>query len=63
MIKTLFLSINSIISKIVVSNRLKYTLALVVISIIIGVTLKLLISYPTECSPVNNEKITYLFKI
>ena len=63
MIKTLFLSINLIMSKILSSNRLRYIFGLGVLSIIIGVTLNKVIIYPKDCLPVNNEQITYLFKI
>jgi len=63
MIKTLFLSLNLIIIKILSFNRLRYIFALGVLSTIIGVTLNKVIIYPTECSPANNEQITYLLKI
>ena len=45
-----------------ISKRSKYLFALGVLAIGIGVVSKKVISYPTECSP-NNEEITYLFKI
>ena len=44
------------------SIRSKYSLALGIFAIGIGVACKKVISYPTECSPANLE-ITYLFKI
>jgi len=44
------------------SNRSKYLFALGVFAIGIGVASKKVISYPTECSP-NNQEITNLFKI
>ena len=44
-----------------VSTRSKYLFALGVLAISIGVISKKVISYPTECSPTNQE-ITYLFK-
>ena len=45
-----------------VSTRSKYLFALGVLAISIGVVSKKVISYPTECSPTNQEQ-TYLFKI
>ncbi len=50
-------------SKILSSNRLRYIFGLGVLSIIIGVTLNKVIIYPKDYLPVNNEQITYLFKI
>ena len=45
------------------SSRSKYLLALGVFAIGVGVASKKVISYPTECSPMKNQEITYLFKI
>ena len=44
------------------NTRSKYLFALGVLAIGIGVVSKKVISYPTECSPINKE-ITYKFKI
>ena len=44
------------------STRSKYLFALGVLAIGIGVASKKVISYPTECSPTNQE-ITYFLKI
>ena len=44
-------------------NRSKYIFTLVIVSLVIGVIFQKVISYPRECSPVNNERMTYLFKI
>ena len=44
-------------------TRSKYLFVLGVLAIGIGVISKKVISYPTECSPVNNQEITLLFKI
>ena len=44
------------------STRSKYLFALGVLAIGIGVASKKVISYPTECSPANQE-ITYLYKV
>tara|TARA_B100000674_G_scaffold294672_1_gene244406 strand:+ start:78 stop:230 length:153 start_codon:yes stop_codon:yes gene_type:complete len=44
------------------STRSKYLFALSILAIGIGVASKKVISYPTECSP-NNQEITNLFKI
>ena len=45
------------------STRSKYLFVLGLLAIGIGVASKKVISYPTECSPMNNQEITYLFKI
>ena len=45
------------------STRSKYLFVLGVLAIGIGVISKKVISYPTECSPMNNQEITLLFKI
>ena len=45
------------------STRTKYLFILGVLAIGIGVASKKVISYPTECSPMNNQEITLLFKI
>ncbi len=45
-----------------VSTRLKYIFALGILAIGIGVVSKKVISFPTECSPLNNQEITFLFK-
>ena len=44
-------------------NRSKYLFGLGILAIGIGVISKKVISYPTECSPTNNQEITFLFKI
>ncbi len=43
------------------SKRSKYLFFLGVVAISIGVISKKVISYPTECSPMHNQKITFLF--
>ncbi len=48
---------------IILSTRSKYLFTLGVLAIGIGVISKKVISYPTECSPINNKEISYLFKI
>tara|TARA_B100000609_G_scaffold161027_1_gene132802 strand:- start:94 stop:255 length:162 start_codon:yes stop_codon:yes gene_type:complete len=45
------------------STRSKYLFVLGLLAIGIGVASKKVISYPTECLPMNNQEITYLFKI
>ena len=45
------------------STRSKYLLILGILAIGIGVISKKVISYPTECSPINNQEITFLYKI
>jgi len=45
------------------SSRSKYLFILGIIAIGIGVISKKVISYPKECSPINNQEITLLFKI
>ena len=45
------------------STRSKYLFVLGLLAIGIGVASKKVISYPTECSPMNNQEITFLFKI
>ena len=45
------------------SIRSKYLFVLGILAISIGVISKKVISYPTECSPINNQEITFLFKI
>ena len=45
------------------STRSKYLFVLGILAISIGVISKKVISYPTECSPMNNQEITLLFKI
>ena len=44
------------------NSRSKYLLALGVLAVGIGVASKKVISYPTECYPINQE-ITYLLKV
>tara|TARA_Y100000589_G_scaffold245680_1_gene233411 strand:+ start:988 stop:1149 length:162 start_codon:yes stop_codon:yes gene_type:complete len=41
--------------------RSKYLFGLGLLAISIGVISKKVISYPTECSPMNNQDITFLF--
>ena len=48
---------------ILASTRSKYLFVLGVLAMIIMIISKKVISYPTECSPMNNEKVTYLFKL
>ena len=43
-------------------TRLKYIFALGIFAIGIGVLSKKVISFPKECSPLNNQEITFLFK-
>ena len=45
------------------TTRSKYLFLLGVLAIGIGVLSKKVISYPTECSPINNQEITFLFKL
>ena len=45
------------------STRSKYLFVLGVLAIVIGVISKKVISYPVDCSPINNQEITLLFKI
>ena len=45
------------------STRAKYLFVLGILAIGIGVISKKVISYPTECSPINNQEITFIFKI
>ena len=45
------------------STRSKYLFILGILAIGIGIASKKVISYPTECSPMNNQDITFLFKI
>ena len=45
------------------STRSKYLFVLGVLAIGIGVISKKVISYPVDCSPINNQEITLLFKI
>ena len=46
----------------IVNKRSKYLFALGILAIGIGVASKKVISYPSECSP-NNQELTFLFKI
>jgi len=43
------------------TTRSKYLFFLGVLAIGIGVISKKVISYPTECSPMNNQEITFSF--
>ena len=43
-------------------NRTKYLFALGVLALGIGVVSKKFISYPTECSPIKKQEITFLIK-
>ncbi len=45
------------------STRSKYLFILGLLAIGIGVASKKVISYPTECSTMNNQEITFLFNI
>ena len=45
------------------SKRSKYLFVLGLLAIGIGVASKKVISYPTECSQMNNQEITFLFNI
>jgi len=45
------------------NSRSKYLFFLGLIAIITAVISKKVISYPTECSPMNNQEITFLLKI
>ena len=44
------------------TSRSKYLFVLGLLAIIIGVISKKVISYPTECLPMNNQEITLIFK-
>lgn len=44
-------------------TRSKYLFMLGILAIGIGFISKKVISFPTECSPMNNQELTYLFKI
>jgi len=44
-------------------SRSKYLFTLVLIAISIGLISKKVITYPTECRPIKNMEMTYLFKI
>jgi len=44
------------------STRSKYIFALGILAIGIGVVSKKVISFPKECSPINNQEITFLLK-
>ena len=46
----------------VASPRSKYLFFLGILALGIGVISKKVISYPTECSPMNNQEITFIFK-
>ena len=59
LLKLCFLKMKNLLA----STRSKYLLALGVFAIGAGVVSKKVISYPTECSPMKNQEITYLFKI
>ena len=45
------------------NTRSKYLFALGLLAISIGVIFKKVISYPTECTPMRNQELTYLLKI
>ena len=45
------------------NTRSKYLFVLGILAIVIAVISKKVISYPTECSPINNQELTFLFKI
>tara|TARA_B100000674_G_C37198928_1_gene627402 strand:- start:35 stop:190 length:156 start_codon:yes stop_codon:yes gene_type:complete len=45
------------------SQRAKYIFVLSLLAVGIGILSKKVISYPTECSPINNQEITFLFKL
>tara|TARA_B100000575_G_C22486653_1_gene321372 strand:- start:249 stop:407 length:159 start_codon:yes stop_codon:yes gene_type:complete len=44
------------------STRSKYLFTLGVLALGIGVISKKVISYPIECSPMDKQEITFLFK-
>ena len=44
------------------STRSKYLFVLAILAIGIGVISKKVISYPSECSPINNQEITFFIK-
>ena len=44
------------------TSRSKYLFVLGLLAIVIGVISKKVISYPTECLPMNNQEITFIFK-
>tara|TARA_Y100001978_G_scaffold128217_1_gene114484 strand:- start:234 stop:389 length:156 start_codon:yes stop_codon:yes gene_type:complete len=45
------------------SARSRYLFVLGILAIGVLVISKKVISYPTECSPINNQEITFLFKL
>ena len=45
------------------NSRSKYLFTLGLIAILIGLTSKKVITYPTECAPINNREMTYLIKL
>ena len=45
------------------NSRSKYLFALGLIAIFIGFISKKVNTSPTECAPINNMEMTYLFKI
>ncbi len=45
-----------------VSTRSKYLFVLGLLAIGIGVISKKVISYPTECLPINEQEITFYYK-
>jgi len=47
----------------IINSRSKYLFALVLLAIGIGVISKKVISYPTECSPMNIQRITFLINL
>ena len=49
--------------KFLANTRSKYLLFIGVLAVGIGLISKRVISYPTECSPMNNREITILHKI
>ncbi len=44
------------------SKRSKYLFVLGILALGIGILSKNVISYPTECLPINNQEITFLLK-
>tara|TARA_Y100000589_G_scaffold324792_1_gene361513 strand:+ start:556 stop:714 length:159 start_codon:yes stop_codon:yes gene_type:complete len=45
------------------STRSKYLFILGILAIGLGVISKKVISYPTECSPINNQELTFFLNI
>ena len=49
--------------KLLASPRSRFIFVLGILALGIGVIFKKINSYPSQCKPVNNQKITYSFEI